>query len=181
MRKVSEFLKRKVAEWLVRRYLKRLKLSNPQTLQIEELERQLAELRLMQAKMPNVYDRLAEIHRERPVSMDIPEPEPEVAAPVEETAADEPTPETFDMTTSDVPAAVQSAPATSSSLPDVKLLAPILKIALTVLTPEQMVEIFLHVKMGAPGLAQFLDSETARTQFKTLYSSYCEFLAGKTK
>ena len=77
--------------------------------------------------------------------------------------------------------AVATPPSTGSSLPDVKMLAPILKIALATLSIEQMVEIGLHVKMGAPGFKQFLDSDIAKTKFRELYATYCDFLAGKVK
>lgn len=70
---------------------------------------------------------------------------------------------------------------TGSTLPDVKFLAPLVKIAMASLSVEQMIEIGLHVKMGAPGFQQFLESEIARTKFKELYATYCEFLAGKIK
>ena len=61
------------------------------------------------------------------------------------------------------------------------MLAPFLKIAMASLTIEQMIEIGLHVKKGAPGFKQFMDSEVAKTEFKRLYGVYCDFLAGKLK
>jgi hypothetical protein len=66
-------------------------------------------------------------------------------------------------------------------MPDVKMLAPLLKIALSALTIEQMVEVGLHVKQGAPGFREFLDSEVAKEKFKELYGTYCDFLAGRVK
>lgn len=81
------------------------------------------------------------------------------------------------------PAVTEEAPKEQprTFMPDVKMLAPVLKIALASLSIEEMVEIGLHVKMGAPGFREFLDSEIARTKFKELYRVYCDFLAGKIK
>ena len=117
-------------------------------------------------------------------------PEP-VAAPVvtpnpDPAAQPEPVPamETQTPQSATAPATAEQAatpPSTGSSLPDVKMLAPILKIALATLSIEQMVEIGLHVKMGAPGFKQFLDSDIAKTKFRELYATYCDFLAGKVK
>ena len=78
-------------------------------------------------------------------------------------------------------AKAQVTAAPRAVLPDVKMLAPILKIALATLSIEQMVEIGLHVKMGAPGWQQFLESDIAKVKFRELYGTYCDFLAGKVK
>lgn len=80
-----------------------------------------------------------------------------------------------------VQAAAPAPAAPRTVLPDVKMLAPLLKIALATLSIEQMVEIGLHVKMGAPGFKEFLDSDVAKTEFRKLYATYCDFLAGKVK
>lgn len=91
---------------------------------------------------------------------------------------------TNETSTQDVVPAAQASTASSAPrtvLPDVKMLAPILKIALATLSIEQMVEIGLHVKMGAPGFREFLDSDIAKVKFRDLYATYCEFLAGKIK
>jgi hypothetical protein len=117
-----------------------------------------------------------------PVVEPPPAPVPAQPAPVElppELPA--PLPEPVMETPAQPAATLETPKSTGSALPDVKMLAPILKIALAVLTIEQMVEIGLHVKMGAPGFQQFLDSDVAKTKFRELYATYCEFLAGKVK
>ena len=65
------------------------------------------------------------------------------------------------------------------ALPSVKMMAPLMKIALATLSIEQMIELGLHVKDGAPGFQQFLESDTAKDIFKDAYRKYCDFLAGK--
>lgn len=209
-----------VAKLLIRRYLKRLKLSDshlPPSQEIDNLQRQIALLKAMQSSAPNIslFDQLKALEGQRvapppspspsveppgltltapvapvpahlPVaSITPPAPEPEAAAP--EVLPDPPeiepamTPITPETPVTAVPAAPAAPVSTGSKLPDVKMLAPILKIAMATLSIEQMVEIGLHVKMGAPGFQQFLDSEIARTKFRELYAVYCDFLAGKVK
>jgi len=106
-----------------------------------------------------------------------PAPPPPVESPVTDVEPIMTTNET--PITSEVAQTAVAAPRTT--LPDVKMLAPILKIALSTLSIEQMVEIGLHVKMGAPGWQQFLESDVAKVKFRELYATYCDFLAGKVK
>jgi hypothetical protein len=222
-----------IAEWMIRRYLKRLKLSSAplsQNQQIEALQAQIAALKAMQSANPNVSlaDQLAALQQNSPslpmtpsmvqqVMTNAAVPAPAVAPPatleaaapvavpesaqalqqepspapapvVQETPAPLPSPQPEpDMTAPALPQATPveaptPAPAAKGSmLPDVKMWAPILKIAMATLSIEQMVEIGLHVKMGAPGFQQFLDSDIAKVKFRELYATYCEFLAGKVK
>jgi hypothetical protein len=205
-----ERVKQWIANWLIRRYLKRTtKVTDPiaaKNAQIASLEQQIATLRAMQVSNPTVSlaDQLAAIQKQpvpplvtpslveqlitpvipsvppiipvppvEPISAQELQQEPQLAAP-------EPQPEPA-MSTPPQEAPAAAPKSTGSTLPDVKLLAPILKIAMASLSVEQMIEIGLHVKMGAPGFQQFLESEVARTKFKELYATYCDFLAGKVK
>ena len=208
--------------WLIKRYLKGMKLGDAPTpnQQIEALQQQIAALKAMQVANPlvSLHDQLAALQNPAPSSAAaiqqlalgaplspviappaLAEPEvspaPEVAAVSLPEAPAEATPQSADPipkldpdivmtdTTSQTPApaALPAAPSTGSTLPDVKMLAPILKIALATLSIEQMVEIGLHVKMGAPGFQQFLESDIAKVKFRELYATYCDFLAGKVK
>jgi hypothetical protein len=203
-----------VAKVLIRRYIKRLQLSEsvlPANQEIENLQRQIALLKAMQTTTPSVslYDQLRSLESQRaptpepaaPVAPAIiaasavpygltltppvmlpPAVEPEAPAPSPEVLPTQPETEMSTPTTPETPVAAVAAPvSTGSKLPDVKMLAPILKIALATLSIEQMVEIGLHVKMGAPGFQQFLDSDVAKVKFRELYATYCDFLAGKVK
>ena len=205
--RIEEFFRGAIARWLIRRYVKKGKKLTEPTLtpnqQIDALQRQIAALRAMQVAHPNISlaDQLAAIPSPSLVTPSqveqiaangalpvvvpaepAPAPEPQAVTPLPqlepEPAMETPAQQAAPTAVAAVPAA---APSTGSSLPDVKMLAPILKIALAVLTIEQMVEIGLHVKMGAPGFQQFLDSEVAKTKFRELYTTYCDFLAGKIK
>jgi hypothetical protein len=195
-------IKTRITKWFIRRHIKRLKLNDsllPPNQQIENLTQQIALLKAMQHGSPNVslYDQLKTLEQRNlppleptlvapPVPIAASEPPP---APVAEVASVvpvvQPEPEITPMTPPEpavaAPAAVAAPVSKGSTLPDVKMLAPILKIALATLSIEQMVEIGLHVKMGAPGFQQFLDSDVAKVKFRELYATYCEFLAGKVK
>jgi hypothetical protein len=119
-----------------------------------------------------------------PTVTDVPFTEEVAAAP--EPVEEEP-PKLLSQRLMDIATAEPTMPAETpppeprTFMPDVKMLAPLLKIALSVLTIEQMVEVGLHVKQGAPGFKEFLDSEVAKEKFRELYGTYCEFLAGKVK
>jgi hypothetical protein len=227
VRRLIEFIRIKIAEWTIRRYMKGMRVSDPITLanqQIAELQKQIAELRAGQLPNPmlTLEARLLAMHPpaadpvpavEVPaavVAEVIPEPEsaqalqqavepvapaPESAQALQQAVADpvpEPQPlpltplepEPVMSTPAPVPATPPTPvepPAAGSPLPDVKMIAPLLKIAMGTLSFEQMAEIILHVKMGAPGFKQFLESDIAKTKFRELYATYCDFLAGKVK
>ena len=189
-------IKARIAAWLIRRYVKRLKLNDsflPPSQQIDNLNQQIALLKAMQSGSPNtsLYDQLKSLEQRHvppvavvePPAPPAPEPLPEPVPVAPVVPVVQPKPEIIPMTPPEpVVAPAAAAPvSTGSTLPDVKMLVPILKIALAVLTIEQMVEIGLHVKMGAPGFQQFLDSEVAKVKFREVYATYCEFLAGKVK
>src|SRR5271165_5361517 len=121
-----------------------------------------------------------------PTVTDVPFTEEPVAAPEPEPVAEEPLPSipqhSLEIATPEPTMPAETPPPEPRTfMPDVKMLAPLLKIALSVLTIEQMVEVGLHVKQGAPGFREFLDSEVAKEKFRELYGTYCEFLAGKVK
>lgn len=203
--RIEDYFRGRIARWLIRRYVKKGKKLTESTLtptqQIDALQRQIAALRAMQTANPNVSlaDQLAAITATPPLvtpalveqvaaTAALPiEPAPPPAPSLESVAAPTPQLEPAPVMEATTPQAAPTAvavttpPSTGSTLPDVKMLAPILKIALAVLTIEQMVEIGLHVKMGAPGFQQFLDSDIAKAKFRELYATYCEFLAGKVK
>jgi hypothetical protein len=196
------FLKNWIARWLVHLYTRKAKLSDSADIknqQIADLQRELAALKSAQVgslpvsladqfaslqkygtAIPPVQTPAAVLQQEVPasvVSAQSLQQEPETAMTLTPPEAVE-TPTAAAPETAPAPAL---PPAQGSSLPDVKMLAPLLKIALATLSIEQMVEIGLHVKMGSPGFQQFLESDTAKTIFRDGYAKYCDFLAGKVK
>jgi hypothetical protein len=157
--------------------------------QIADLQRELLALKTHNVAPVLPTTSLADqlLAQVRPPAVDAPiAPAPEPASmpaaglepAIEQAPAEFTEPQPESAMTTETP---QTEPAPRHVLPDVKLLAPILKIALATLSIEQMVEIGLHIKMGSPGFKEFLDSEIARTKFRELYAVYCEFLAGRVK
>jgi hypothetical protein len=216
MRNPLQGVKNWVANWLIRRYTKGMKLSDStldKEQRIADLQRELNALKLGRAVSPNAplsESLIANLQPSTPLSSaptaaELQAVQPAIASmppraletPPSLTPPESPvTPPAIEPLVTDIEPAMSNetpinqeptpspAPAASAPravLPDVKMLAPILKIALATLSIEQMVEIGLHVKMGAPGFQQFLESDIAKVKFRELYGTYCEFLAGKVK